>query len=296
MKRRKLRSIIKQVTDKLTAATLGANFGTFNFDIINNKLQWDDSMYRIYGVDKANFTGEYEAWRSGLHPDDIARCDNEVALAISGEKNFDSEFRIIWPDGQIRHIRGIIVVQRGDDGTALRMTGTNWDVTALKEAQLKLQKSEESFQAAFDASNIGMALINLDGKWAKVNKSLCNSLGYSEDEIIKIIVCCDITHPDDLAKDQLLFNELVGGRTDGYQTEKRYFHKNGDIVYLIIAVTAVKKINGELSHVISQILDISKRIDAEKRLTKLVDVAKEQNDSLLNFAHIVSHNLTFACY
>ncbi len=280
----------KAVTDKLTAATLGANFGIFNFDIVNNVLDWDESMYRIYGVDKNDFTGEYEAWRSGLHPDDIERCDTEVEMAISGEKNFDSEFRIVWPNGEIRHIRGIIVMLRDADDKAIAMTGTNWDVTELKVAQLKLRKSEELFQTAFESSNIGMAMVGLDGKWMKVNQSLCNSLGYSETDLIQMNFQ-DITHPDDLQKDLKLLNELIEGKREGYQIEKRYHHKNGNSVYVILAVTAVRKIDGQLSHFIAQIMDISPRINAEKRLNRLVDVTTEQNKSLLNFAHIVSHNL-----
>jgi len=280
----------KEVTDKLTAATLGANFGIFNFDIVNNVLDWDDSMYVIYGVDKNDFTGEYEAWRSGLHPDDIERCDEEVAMAISGEKNFDSEFRIIWPNGEVRHIRGIIVMQRDDQGNAIKMTGTNWDVTELKIAQMKLRKSEESLESAFESSNIGMAIVGLNGKWVKVNQSVCNSLGYQEEEL-KRLTFSQVTYHEDIEKDMVLFHELINGERETYQIEKRYNHKNGRIVYVIIAVTAVKNLNGELSHFISQIMDITARINAEKKLNRLVEVTSKQNDSLLNFAHIVSHNL-----
>lgn len=280
----------KEITERLTAATLGANFGIFNFDIVENRLEWDESMYHIYGVKKEDFTGEYEAWRSGLHPDDIERCDKEVALAISGDKNFDSEFRIIWPNGEIRHIRGIVVMQRNEHGEAIKMTGTNWDVTELKTAQLKLKNSEESFLSAFESSNIGMALVSREGKWMKVNKSLCDSLGYTENELMRMSFQ-DITHADDLKKDLDLLTEVIQGKRDSYQIEKRYYHKDGRTVYVILAVTAVKKINGELSHFISQIMDISARMNAENELTRLVNVTSEQNESLLNFAHIVSHNL-----
>ena len=101
----------------------------------------------------------------------------------------------------------------------------------------------------------------------------------------------DITHPEDLDKDLALLKEVIQGKRATYQIEKRYFHKAGHIVYAILTVTAVKDINGRLSHFISQVMDISSRIEAEKRLTTLIEVTKEQNSNLLNFAHIVSHNL-----
>lgn len=281
---------LQKVTEKFAIATSGAKFGTFNLNLVTQMLEWDDSMFPLFGIDKKNFNGEYEAWKSGVHPEDITRCEEEIEWAISGKKEFNTEFRIIWPNGEIRHIGAIAVTQRDHQGQAVRMIGSNWDITELKTTQLKLRKSEESFQAAFESSNIGMALVGLDGKWMKVNQSLCDSLGYTEKDLVQKTFQ-DITHVDDLDKDIALLNEIINGQRDGYQIEKRYYHKSGRLVHVILAVTVVKKINGQLSHFISQILDISPRINAEKKLSRLVDVTTEQNDSLMNFAHIVSHNL-----
>lgn len=279
-----------KATERLSIATKGANVGIWDMDITNKKLVWDDNMYHLYGIDKKDFESDYQAWQAGLHPDDRTHVYQDIELALSGEKIFDTEFRIIWPNGKKRHIKAIAVVQRDADGNPIKMTGTNWDITDLKTVQGKLQKSKESFEAAFENSNIGMALVGLGGKWIKVNQSLCNSLGYSEAELMQATFQ-ELTHVDDLDKDLRLFAEVIEGKRQSYQIEKRYYHKNGHIVYVILAVTAVRKINGKLSHFISQIMDISSRINAEKKLNRLVDITTEQNDSLLNFAHIVSHNL-----
>jgi len=280
----------KEVTDKLTAATVGANFGIFNFDIVNNVLTWDESMYGIYGVKEEDFSGEFEAWRSGLHADDIERCDNEVAMSLSGEKSFDSEFRIIWPNGEVRHIRGIVIIQRDAEGNAIKMIGTNWDVTELKNTQLELKKSQDSFSGAFENSNTGMALVGLDDDWIKVNQSLCNSLGYTEDELMQTSFK-DISHPDDYKASSELLQELKNNERQSFQIEKRYYHKKGHLIYAILMVTAVRNIEGELSHFVKQVMDISHRKIAEKKMSRMVEVTSEQNESLLNFAHIVSHNL-----
>jgi signal transduction histidine kinase len=101
----------------------------------------------------------------------------------------------------------------------------------------------------------------------------------------------DITHPDDLEIDLALLREVVEGKRSTYQIEKRYFDKKGQLVYVLLTVTSVKKIDGEISHFISQIVDISSRINAEKKLKGLLQLTTNQNNSLLNFAHIVSHNL-----
>jgi len=264
-----------EATKRLEIATKGAKVGIWDFDIVNNKLVWDDSMYQLYGIRKEDFIGEYEAWQAGLHPEDKKKGDEEIAMAISGEKEFDTEFRVIWPNGEIRYIRAIAVTQRDANGKALNMTGTNWDITELKTTKMMLQKSEESLQGAFENSNIGMALVGLDGRWTKVNESLCQSLGYSEEDLMKMTFQ-DITHPDDLDKDLSLLKTVIKGERESYQIEKRYFHKNGQTVYVILSVTAVRNIEGKLSHFISQIMDITSRIETElkyKETSDRLDVA-----------------------
>ncbi|WP_276168949.1 PAS domain-containing sensor histidine kinase [Zobellia alginiliquefaciens] len=281
---------LSKVSERLALATQGANVGIWDYDMVNNQLVWDDNMYRLYGINKNDFNGEYEAWQAGLHPDDKKRGDQEIAMAISGEKDFDTEFRVIWPNGEVRFIKATAVTQRDSNGKAIKMTGTNWDITELKNSQMMLAKSQESFFGAFENSDTGMAIVSISGKWIKVNQSLCSSLGYKEKELLKLTFQ-QITHPEDLQNDLDLLHQTIAGEIPSYQIGKRYFHKDGSVIHGILTVTAVRNINGKILHFISQITDITPQIENEKKLTRLVDITTEQNDSLLNFAHIVSHNL-----
>jgi len=288
--KKKYELALNKVTERLSVATKKAGVGIWDFDILKNELVWDANMYSLYGVKKSDFIGEYEAWQAGLHEEDKLRGDKEIQMAISGEKEFDTEFRIVWPNGEIRHIRAIAVTQRNADGKATKITGTNWDITELKTTQLKLLRSRESFKETFTNSVIGLAMVALDGTFKEVNASLCKSLGYSESELCQFTFA-EITHPDDLEMDLAQLQKIIDRKQDSYQTEKRYIHKNGKVVHAILTVTAGKDIHGELSYYIGQIIDISDRIASEKELNQYVDITREQNESLLNFAHIVSHNL-----
>lgn len=281
---------LDEASERLSLATSNARIGIWDFDVVNNILIWDDNMFNIYGLEKSNFRRAYEAWETCVHPDDKERGQAEVEMALSGKKDFDSEFKIIRPNGEVRYIKASAIVERNKKGNPLKMTGINWDITDLKLTQLQLQRQEESFVGAFENSSIGMALVGLDGKWKQVNKSVSESLGYTQDQLLKLTFQ-DITHPNDLEKDLDLLHELINGKRDTYQIEKRYFHKKGHIVYVLLTVTGVYNIDGSLSHFISQIVDISSRVEAEKEQEKLHKVTLEQNKNLLNFAHIVSHNL-----
>lgn len=288
--RKKAEVEYQKVSERLRIATSAAVIGIWDYDIVNNNLFWDDNMYDLYGVKKEDFTGVYDAWESTIHVEDHERAQREVEDAIKKGDGLNTEFRVVLPSGKIRDIKAIAHVEKNDLGEPIKMIGANWDITEFKHTKLKLLKSEESFVGAFDNSAVGMALIDKNGKWLKVNDTICESLGYTEKELTGLTFQ-DITHPEDLMKDVILLNELIAGERDNYQIEKRYFHKNGDLVYVILSVTSVMSIDGKLSHFISQILDITSRKEAENKLRAMLDLTSGQNDSLTNFAHIVSHNL-----
>lgn len=154
----------------------------------------------------------------------------------------------------------------------------------------KLRLSEERFSRAFENAAIGMAIVSLKGKWLRINNSISEILGYPSSELLKLTFQ-DITHPDDLNKDLDLLQDMLEGKIESYQMEKRYFHKNGHLVWVILAVSIIKNSNGKPLHFISQLTDISKVKEAEYEMKSVLDLTNDQNRRLLNFAHIVSHNL-----
>jgi len=120
-------------------ATAAGGVGIWDYDISNNALVWDDQMYLLHGISAKQFGGAYEAWQSGLHPEDKAQDDNEYQMALRGEKQYNTEFRVIWPDGSVHFLRAKALVQNRDSkGIATRIIGTNWDITAHVLAHQKI--------------------------------------------------------------------------------------------------------------------------------------------------------------
>jgi len=125
---------LKQLSARLTLALRAGKFGVWDYDVSRNILYWDNQMFDLYGIKEEDFSGAYDAWKKVLHPDDQIRGDQEIQMAIRGEKEFDTEFRVVWPDGSIHYIKALAAVQRDDSGKALHMIGTNWDITVQKRA------------------------------------------------------------------------------------------------------------------------------------------------------------------
>ncbi len=129
---------VKQVSARLELATRAGGVGVWEYDVSKNALLWDNQMFALYGIEEKNFGGVYETWRDGIHPDDEQRGDDEIQMALKGEKEFDTEFRVVWPDGSIHNIRAMAIVQRDESGNPLNMIGTNWDITKQKQNEKEL--------------------------------------------------------------------------------------------------------------------------------------------------------------
>ena len=144
---------LKQTKTRLAVATLAGGVGLWSYDIVKNIIKWDDQMCALYGLEPATFGGTYEAWKEALHPDDAAQSDLEIQLALRGEKEFDAEFRTVWPDGSIHYIRAVAIVLRDDSGSPLQMIGTNWDISAQKQAEMELRLAKEVAESATQAKS-----------------------------------------------------------------------------------------------------------------------------------------------
>ena len=288
--KKKIELAHEEISERLKITTQTAQIGTWHYDLIENELEWDNEMYRIFDIKKTQFSRALEAWSSTIDPNDKERILAATNDAIKGLKDFDEEYRIKLQNGSTRYIKGISKTIKDINGQSIKMTGANWDITELRSTEIELAKNTKLFAKTFEHSAIGMALVSPELKWLKVNKSLSHSLGYSEEELLKMS-SMDITHPDDLPGSNSYKKKVVNSGKENLQFQKRYFHKNGNIVHAIIGATPVKDTNGIVNHVITQFLDITDRIEAQKKLEALVDVTKSQNESLTNFAHIVSHNL-----
>jgi PAS domain S-box-containing protein len=128
--------------ERLTLAVESAQIGVWDWDIDRKALVWDDRMCAIYGIEPDTFDGTYKAWRRRIYPDDWPQLDVAARQALKGEKPFDIEHRVIWPNGEIRYVRVFASVTHDKDGNPARMTGINMDITDSKNAEKAILESE----------------------------------------------------------------------------------------------------------------------------------------------------------
>jgi PAS domain S-box-containing protein len=139
------------------------------------------------------------------------------------------------------------------------------ELVQRKRLDEALRHSEEQFRGAFDFAAVGMALVGLDGRFLKVNRALCEAVGYREEEFLALTFQ-DITHPDDLEDDLKLARQLVEGQIDSYQIEKRYIHRDGRTVWILLVGSLVRDLAGRPVNFIAQVRDVTARKAAEQAL------------------------------
>ena len=127
--------------ERLALAVKSASIGIWDWDVTEDRLVWDDSMYVLYGVDKASFSSAYDAWIRTLHPEDRGMAEEASKAALRGERDYDPVFRILRASGEVRTIEADALTIRDKQGKAIRQIGVNVDITERKKAEEELNRS-----------------------------------------------------------------------------------------------------------------------------------------------------------
>lgn len=159
--------------------------------------------------------------------------------------------------------------------TSLQSVGRRANAIA-RTRTAELAASEERLRHAFEFAGIGMALMGLDGRLLRVNPALCEIVGYSEGKLLQKRFQ-EVTHPDDVAADVALLQQLVEGRRRSYQLEKRCLHRDGQNVWVRLTVSLVRDVQGVPLHAVAQVEDITERKRLEDNLATARDRAMEDS-------------------
>ncbi len=266
-KQKELELQLKNSEIFLTKTNEVALIGGWEVDFKNDIVYWHPMTKKIHEVPedyKPDLQTAINFFKEGESRDRVIEA---VKNALEHGTRYDIELQLITATGKTKWTRAIGLPEFSE-GKCIRLIGTLQDIDQEKKTQRELQHSEEQFRMAFNYSSIGMALVSTEGKWLKVNQKLCDIVGYTEEEMLQRTFM-DITYPDDVETDLNLVKKTATEPFQNLQREKRYLHKNGNVIWVLVNISILKNDDGTTSHFITQVQDITNRKEKEVELLKV---------------------------
>jgi PAS domain S-box-containing protein len=267
----------------LALAEASAGIGVWDLELPTGLLRGTAQFFRIMGLQPTAELVPIETTRRLRHPDDSERVLRGFNDAVaSGADYYETEYRIIRPDGDLRWILGRGRVIRDACGIPARYSGVDVDITSRKLAEAALRDSEQRFRRVFEQSPLGKAMAGLDFRFRAVNPALCAMLGYTEDELVGRSFL-DIVHPDDRDDCAAMGQALLDGTTPQVQIEERFVRKCGDALWVSVNVGPIRDADGHIVYTLGIIENIDERkrvaqalLDSENRLRLLNERLEQQ--------------------
>jgi PAS domain S-box-containing protein len=158
-------------------------FAVWSWDIPSDKLEWSPEMFRLLGVNEADFNGAFDAWEHTLHPEDKDLAVAKLKSSILEKTLFDATFRVISPSLGLRHIAAKGIVEYSKDGLPLVMRGVNWDISEHVILKEKISNMSLDFESVFNSLEEGLVVQNPKCEIIKSNKAAERILDLTEDEL-----------------------------------------------------------------------------------------------------------------
>lgn len=266
-----------------TAAAQMAKLGTWEYDAGNKTVNWSGMYKKIMGVAQ-DFEPDAGFWYTLVHPDDIESATLSRDRAMESADSYSQQYRIYRKnDGILRYVKTYARIERSENGVIQRVIGVIQDITDELEVGDRIRESEELYRNAFERAAIGMSHVGLDGRFLRANRSLCDILQYSEEELLQK-KAGDIVHPDDAATLAETLEMIVHKGAKTSEAVRRFIRKDGATVWLSISSTVIVNRDGEPLYVLSSMQDITARLQAqaalaqsERRLTRAQALAHTGN-------------------
>jgi two-component system, sensor histidine kinase and response regulator len=287
----------KQIEDQLTeanerfaVAAEAANLAFWDFDVETRSVRWNDEMFRLLrGLTRIE--GEYDPPRfEHLHADDRARIEGELLAAAAGTGRFDTEYRVVLPDGRVRHMKSAAKFERDQTRREGRMIGVSFDITDRKEAENKLIEANERFALAAEAASLGFWDLDIEARSARWDDQMYRLFGVERTDEGSLAVRFKQVHTDDRTRvDEEICDAIEGKHS--FDSEYRIVRPNGRVRHVKSAASLKRDPTGPGGRLIGVSFDITDREEAEVNLEHARDAAEAANRTKSDFLAVMSHEI-----
>ena len=265
--RKRAQEQLAAINTRLNLALASADVGIWEWDVPSGVVVWDDRAREIYGALPGQSSATHEIWRNRLHPEDRSRVTADVEAALRGERKYESEFRIVHPDGAVKWVKSYGVVVRGPDGQPLRMIGLNRDITVQHSLEDSLRESEFWLRESQRVSHIGSYVMDITADRWHSSAELDAIFGIGPDFPRTALGWGQVVHPDDQESMLEYFRNDVVGHEHPFDRQYRIVRQNDGAVRWVHGRGAViRETNSARLVMTGTIQDITPQKEAELAL------------------------------
>jgi len=276
--------------DKLQAALDAAGAGTFSYDVIHNKIWWDEKSYALYSVNSDAYSNTYESWKNLIFAEDLVAVEKELNRALASKKtHFELSYRIQTESNQIRWINVKAQITRNKQFQALWIDGLHLNITKTKELENKLLESETRFRSLVESSPDWIWETDTRGFYTYTSPYIKDLLGYEPEEILGQTLFSLMTGDERIRLVPILKKHFIKQRSFS-RIESINLHKNGQSVTLETNASPMFDIDRKFTGYRGIHRNITERIVA-KQLQLEKEIAELANTSKSEFLANMSHEL-----
>jgi PAS domain S-box-containing protein len=258
---------LSEAMQRLKLANDAANIGVWTWDFANDEMEWDERMCVWYDLREASGKTSHDFWRSRLHPDDVEQAEAKLMEALNNGTRYDDTFRIVLPDGLIRHIHAAAVIEQDTHGKPIRIIGINHDISGKINLLEKLRDSDQRYAYALEASRDGIWDWFVQTNQVVLSKPYFTLLGYEPYEFPQTVdTWYQMVHPDE--REWVLVTERQKlESSQAFDLEYRMRTKEGRYKWMLSRGKVVEwDENSQALRVVGTITDITERKQLELEL------------------------------
>ncbi len=246
-----------------------AQIGNWEWDLATNTSWWSDELYRILEEDPSDYPATFENFIAKVHPDDQAvLIEGQRNIAVGPEGYQPAESRLVLGDGRQKLVEQLVQLRLDADGQPVAVIGTIHDITERRALEHRLRESEARYASTVQLAAVGIAHVDLAGRFIWSNRRLQEMLAYSDEELAALTTQA-VSHPEDVHVTDRDRARLQAGEIDTMRAEKRYVRKDGTIFWVRITSALRRAADGQPLYHISVVEDITGQRLAQERVNYL---------------------------